>query len=136
MQWLEVCFSCRLFLYLTQRYKMISKQQKNKRQPLRLPLCDSARIQTWNRLIRSQVLYSVELRSHSFAFASANVRQNFLLCKYFSKKMQKKCGDFSRHTTCILKISILLDMLGKNFFYILATQTLGNNLTLGRNEEI
>ena len=27
-------------------------------------------------------------------------------------------------------------MLGKNFFYILATQTLGNNLTLGRNEEI
>ena len=30
----------------------------------RLPLCDSARIQTWNRLIRSQVLYSVELRSH------------------------------------------------------------------------
>ena len=25
---------------------------------------DSARIQTWNRLIRSQVLYSVELRSH------------------------------------------------------------------------
>ena len=39
----------------------------------RPPLCDSARIQTWNRLIRSQVLYSVELRSHSFAFASANV---------------------------------------------------------------
>ena len=32
--------------------------------------CDSDRIQTCNRLIRSQVLYSVELRSHSLlAFA-------------------------------------------------------------------
>ena len=39
----------------------------------RLPLCDSARIQTWNRLIRSQVLYSVELRSRCFSFASANI---------------------------------------------------------------
>ena len=33
---------------------------------------DSARIQTWNRLIRSQVLYSVELRSH-LLIASANI---------------------------------------------------------------
>ena len=33
---------------------------------------DSARIQTWNRLIRSQVLYSVELRSH-LLIASANM---------------------------------------------------------------
>ena len=41
--------------------------------PKGLPLCDSARIQTWNRLIRSQVLYSVELRSHCFVFAGAKV---------------------------------------------------------------
>lgn len=27
---------------------------------------DRARIQTWNLLIRSQILYSVELRSHCF----------------------------------------------------------------------
>ena len=43
---------------------------------------DSARIQTWNRLIRSQVLYSVELRS---LIASANIRAFFLLCKYFEE---------------------------------------------------
>ena len=30
----------------------------------RVPLCDSYRIQTYNLLIRSQMLYSVELRSH------------------------------------------------------------------------
>ena len=29
-------------------------------------LCDPARIQTWNLLIRSQILYSVELRGHRF----------------------------------------------------------------------
>ena len=28
-------------------------------------LCDRVRIQTWNLLIRSQMLYSVELRSHN-----------------------------------------------------------------------
>ena len=37
---------------------------KKKRTPLRCPLCDSDRIQTCNLLIRSQVLYSVELRNH------------------------------------------------------------------------
>ena len=30
-----------------------------------VPLCDSYRIQTYNLLIRSQMLYSVELRSHT-----------------------------------------------------------------------
>ena len=56
--------------------------KKQQRQPIGLPLCDSARIQTWNRLIRSQVLYSVELRSR---IASANIGAFFELCKYFVK---------------------------------------------------
>ncbi len=43
---------------------------------------DSDRIQTCNRLIRSQVLYSVELRSH-LLIASANIRQIFVMCKSF-----------------------------------------------------
>lgn len=37
-------------------------------------LCDRDRIQTCNRLIRSQLLYSVELRGHCFVIASAKVR--------------------------------------------------------------
>ena len=55
----------------------------------RRSLCDSDRIQTCNRLIRSQVLYSVELRSHSFAFASANIRRIFLPCKQIMKNFSK-----------------------------------------------
>ena len=54
---------------------------------------DSARIQTWNRLIRSQVLYSVELRSH-LLIASANIEAFFLTTKLFDKKstlFSKKC---------------------------------------------
>ena len=43
---------------------------------------NSARIQTWNRLIRSQVLYSVELRSR---IASANIGAFFEPCKYFEE---------------------------------------------------
>ena len=43
---------------------------KKKEENFLSPLGDSARIQTWNRLIRSQVLYSVELRSR---IASANI---------------------------------------------------------------
>ena len=39
---------------------------KKKRTPLRCPLCDSDTIQTCNLLIRSQVLYSVELRNHYY----------------------------------------------------------------------
>ncbi len=38
----------------------------------RFTFSDSDRIQTCNRLIRSQVLYSVELRSH-LLIASANI---------------------------------------------------------------
>ena len=50
----------------------------------RLVFSDSDRIQTCNRLIRSQVLYSVELRSH-LLIASANIRHFFFLCKSFWK---------------------------------------------------
>ena len=50
----------------------------------RFTFSDSDRIQTCNRLIRSQVLYSVELRSH-LLIASANIGYFFVLCKYFVK---------------------------------------------------
>ena len=53
----------------------------------RLTFSDSDRIQTCNRLIRSQVLYSVELRSH-LLIASANIRHFFFLCKSFSTFFQ------------------------------------------------
>ena len=103
---------------------------KQKAATRRLPPCDSARIQTWNRLIRSQVLYSVELRSHCFAFASANIEQIFLLCKYFAKKITKKTTDFSAVFVSLLYIRYLLDMLRKDYFDLLATQILSYELTL------
>ncbi len=55
-----------------------------------LMLCDSYRIQTCNLLIRSQMLYSVELRSHanSFAIASAKLIRLFETAKHFSVKIQ------------------------------------------------
>ena len=103
---------------------------KQKAATRRLPPCDSARIQTWNRLIRSQVLYSVELRSHCFAFASANIEQIFLLCKYFAKKITKKTTDFSAVFVSLLYIRYLLDMLRKDNFDLLATQILSYELAL------
>ena len=36
--------------------------------------CDRDRIQTCNRLIRSQLLYSVELRDHCFVLTGAKIR--------------------------------------------------------------
>ena len=103
---------------------------KQKAATRRLPPCDSARIQTWNRLIRSQVLYSVELRSHCFAFASANIEQIFFLCKYFAKKITKKTTDFSAVFISTLYISRLLNVLRKDYFDLLATQILSYELTL------
>lgn len=44
-------------------------------------LCDRDRIQTCNRLIRSQLLYSVELRGHCFVIASAKVVFSFKLAR-------------------------------------------------------
>ena len=59
------------------------KQKKSEDYFHNLPIfSDSDRIQTCNRLIRSQVLYSVELRSR---IASANVGQISDTCKYFAK---------------------------------------------------
>lgn len=40
-------------------------------------ISDRDRIQTCNRLIRSQLLYSVELRGHCFLIASAKVKVYF-----------------------------------------------------------
>ena len=37
-------------------------------------ISDRDRIQTCNRLIRSQLLYSVELRDHCFVLTGANIR--------------------------------------------------------------
>ncbi len=54
-------------------------------QPSGLILCDSYRIQTCNLLIRSQMLYSVELRSH-LLFAVAKLRSIFVLCNSCGQK--------------------------------------------------
>ena len=48
---------------------------------MRLLICDPYRIQTCNLLIRSQILYSVELMGR---FASANVRTFFLPAIFLS----------------------------------------------------
>ena len=49
-----------------------------------LNFCDSYRIQTCNLLIRSQMLYSVELMSHCrFGFATAKLGLFFLTAKLF-----------------------------------------------------
>ena len=44
---------------------------------------DRDRIQTCNRLIRSQLLYSVELRGHYFVIASAKVALSFIFASLF-----------------------------------------------------
>ena len=45
--------------------------------------CDRDRIQTCNRLIRSQLLYSVELRGHYFVIASAKVALSLISASLF-----------------------------------------------------
>ena len=50
---------------------------------------DSYRIQTYNLLIRSQMLYSVELRSRYFCFASAKVQHFLKVPKLFLVFLQK-----------------------------------------------
>ena len=54
-----------------------------------LMLCDSYRIQTCNLLIRSQMLYSVELRSRLFFFCDAKLGTFLILCKFFDNFFQK-----------------------------------------------
>ena len=45
-----------------------------------VPFCDSCRIQTCNLLIRSQMLYSVELRSHPCIFVGDDGFEPPTLC--------------------------------------------------------
>ena len=52
---------------------------------------DSRGIQTHNLLIRSQMLYSVELGSHPFRFAVAKVRIIFGTTKFSSYFFAKNC---------------------------------------------
>ena len=52
-------------------------------------VCDSYRIQTYNLLIRSQMLYSVELRSLYFWFASAKVWSFSETTKHFAYFFEK-----------------------------------------------
>ena len=56
--------------------------------------CDRDRIQTCNRLIRSQLLYSVELRDRYFVLTGAKIRTFFenasVLLKLFSKNYSTK----------------------------------------------
>ena len=57
---------------------------KKRRQTIVCCRCDSYRIQTCNLLIRSQMLYSVELMSHCrFGFAPAKLGLFFLPAKLF-----------------------------------------------------
>ncbi len=62
------------FVFLTDQLEVSSFKQKrflNKRGPQKLETsCDTARTQTWNLLIRSQMLYSIKLRCR---IASANI---------------------------------------------------------------
>ena len=59
---------------------------------------DRDRIQTCNRLIRSQLLYSVELRGHcclSLCFDNGcKGTVLFLICKLFLEKISDKCRFF------------------------------------------
>ena len=64
-----------------------------KRTPLRVSLSDSDRIQTCNLLIRSQVLYSVELRNHCYGCKLSN---ELLHCWIASAKV----GLFPQTTKC------------------------------------
>ena len=72
---------------------LVIKQKKvETKSKLSFPLifiCDSDRIQTCNLLIRSQMLYSVELRSLHFRIASAKVTTFFETTKTFSCFFEK-----------------------------------------------
>lgn len=55
---------CRHFHFSALASKLATLQNKNASSTALKRLCDPVRIQTWNLLIRSQMLYSVELRGH------------------------------------------------------------------------
>ena len=54
---------------------MLHKKVSNE---LKTFFCDSCRIQTCNLLIRSQMLYSVELRSRHYMFAALHIKGSFV----------------------------------------------------------
>ena len=64
-------------------------------------LCDPCRIQTCNLLIRSQILYSVELRGRCPFFDAAKVHFFFIV-------QQKKIKKFFFIKVSILKKSVFL----------------------------
>ncbi len=64
-----------------------------------LMLCDSYRIQTCNLLIRSQMLYSVELRSR---FVSAKLRHYSDSSKFFNNFFSSQNTIFIKFTPYIL----------------------------------
>ncbi len=67
--------------------KVLTYQKKRLRNMRNLLIaCDSDRTQTCNLLIRSQMLYSIKLRSR---FASANIVYFCALCKFFFEKSLK-----------------------------------------------
>ena len=68
--------------------------KKQIREVYNTSLSDSGGIQTHNLLIRSQMLYSVELRNHRSLFAGAKVRSFSESAKLFRCFFLKK-GDFS-----------------------------------------
>ena len=77
-----------------------------------LGCCDSDGIQTRNLLIRSQMLYSVELRSQAFAIVlflncGAKVGSFFHTTKLFANFLRKKCekGVFRRPSGCRARLA-------------------------------
>ena len=71
---------------------LISRFVKTKKELNWVPFCDPDRIQTCNLLIRSQMLYSVELRDRLLSFDVCKGTAFFETCKtfddFFSKKWQ------------------------------------------------
>ena len=67
-------------------------------QALAIYLSDPYRIQTCNLLIRSQTLYSVELRDHFFVFSGAKLLPFFelasIFANFFSKKFQAQASNW------------------------------------------
>ena len=71
-----------------QRYKILYENEEETMQVS--SFCDSGGIQTHNLLIRSQMLYSVELRNLRSRFAVAKVRTFSQLTKFFGNFFSKK----------------------------------------------
>ena len=75
----------------SQQNRVDDRQQRytrKKNQPKLILFSDSNRIQTCNLRIRSAMLYSVELWSRCFSFASAKVQHFSELPKYFTTFLQ------------------------------------------------